>query len=465
MKKSISETVKSKVLTANEKFSLFSADDRILVGFSGGADSMTLLCVLLEITDKKNVRAFHVNHMLRGKEADADEDFCRCFCNSKDIPFSSVRVDVASASNGSGTEEKARDMRYSALISEARRTGCSKIALAHTASDNLETVIFNLSRGAGLSGMRGIRPKRAAEEFEIIRPLILCTRDETEGYANENSLPFCTDKTNSDTHYTRNFIRHKIVPLIKEINPAVEERISVSSGLFSADEEYLSLLSEDFIDRHGIKSSCDVSLLTSLPPSLFSRVMAKMYETVCKKNLEAKHISDIAELVKRNCSGARLILPGTVAAVTESGKLNFIHEYNYLELSKKSEFSDKVPFGITIYNDSFSVLLSVNGEERSEDIEHLSENAVIKAKTVIPIKTAAELTVRNRHDGDKYIFGGMTRTLKKLISSESREAKRKRPVFCDGNGIVWFPQFRIRDDIYKGIESPKSSCILYYFEY
>ena len=174
---SFTDTVLSKARIAIKKFSLIESDSRVLVGFSGGADSTVLLSVLHELLGEK-VSAFHVNHMLRGSEADEDESFCREFCRKREIPFSCIRIDVASLCGGTGVEEAARNARYFALSEECRRVGASKIALAHTASDNIETVIFNLSRGASLSGMRGIPVKRAQEELEIIRPLILCTREE-----------------------------------------------------------------------------------------------------------------------------------------------------------------------------------------------------------------------------------------------------------------------------------------------
>ena len=147
MSKNSSEVIKEKILLANEKFSLFNDKDKVLVGFSGGADSVTLLFSLSEIMGKENIHAFHVNHMLRGEEANSDEEFCKNICGKNGISFSSEKVDVASAANGVGVEEKARDMRYAALINEARKRGYNKIALAHTASDNIETVIFNLARG------------------------------------------------------------------------------------------------------------------------------------------------------------------------------------------------------------------------------------------------------------------------------------------------------------------------------
>ena len=337
MSKNSSEVIKEKILLANEKFSLFNDKDKVLVGFSGGADSVTLLFSLSEIMGKENIHAFHVNHMLRGEEADGDEEFCKNICNKNGISFSSEKIDVASAANGVGVEEKARDMRYAALINEARKRGYNKIALAHTASDNIETVIFNLARGTGLSGMRGIVPKRSAAELEIIRPLILCTREEIENYVKYHSLPVCTDKTNFDTHYKRNFIRHKIVPLLKELNPAAEERASSMCELISRDDEFIKkykikekgISTKEFIRNHNIVNSVDISLFSSLPDAIKNRVAEAMYKNVCGGSLEAKHFSDISALANKAKSGTRISLPGKVFAVIEKESLVFKSENVY----------------------------------------------------------------------------------------------------------------------------------------
>lgn len=465
MSKNSSEVIKEKILLANEKFSLFNDKDKVLVGFSGGADSVTLLFSLSEIMGKENIHAFHVNHMLRGEEADGDEEFCKNICNKNGISFSSEKIDVASAANGVGVEEKARDMRYAALINEARKRGYNKIALAHTASDNIETVIFNLARGTGLSGMRGIVPKRSAEELEIIRPLILCTREEIENYVKYHSLPFCTDKTNFDTHYKRNFIRHKIVPLLKELNPAAEERASSMCELISRDDEFIKKYSEEFIRDHNIVNSVDVSLFSSLPDAIKNRVAEAMHKNVCGGSLEAKHFSDISALANKAKSGTRISLPGKAYAIIEKNSLVFKGESLYKEENTKKDFSKKLRIGTEKSETGFSVYIVKRGEENKEELLSLSENAVFNAKTLLSENTMKNLTVRNRKDGEKYIFGGMTRTLKKLISSESPKVKCNRPVFCDEKGIIWFPPFRIRDDVYAETKSSETVYALYYFEY
>jgi tRNA(Ile)-lysidine synthase len=454
---------------ANERFSFFSADERVLVGFSGGADSLALLDALHTVLGEK-VYAFHVNHMLRGDEADADELFCRQFCEQRGISFNSERIDVAALSRalhgGGAIEETARDARYAALLRESERVGASKIALAHTASDNTETVVFNLARGTALAGLRGIPPKRAHMSAEIIRPLIFCTREETEGYCRENGLPYRTDSTNADVHYKRNFIRKKIMPLMCELNPALHRRVGVMCEALRCDEDFIKGEAIRFISENVAETGeTPVRKLLSLHKAVRTRVLAAMFACASRESLEEKHYSDLEKLLSGGKEGARIVLPGKTAATVRNGALCFISEERLAEENRKFEFYKRVPPGGCNFGGYFATVFYRKGEESEElcgVIAEFSENAVLVKKVEIPESTAEMLRVRNRESGDKYAFGGMTRTLKKLISGESEAAKKRRPVFCDKNGIFWFPAFRLRDDVYAAEEK---THVLYYFEY
>jgi tRNA(Ile)-lysidine synthase len=450
---SFSETLISRAQEANRRFGLFSEGERVLVGFSGGADSLVLLCVMRSILGGA-VHALHVNHMLRGAQADADEAFCRDFCAERDIPFSSVRLNVAEVSGGVAVEETARNMRYAALAEEARRIGAEKIALAHTASDNAETVIFNLSRGAGLAGLRGIPPKRPHMGLTVIRPLILCSRAEIEGYAAENGLPFCTDATNADVHYRRNYIRHKIIPLMKELNPAFEERACATAASLREDEDFISGEARRFIEENGAEPA--LVRLLALHCAVRKRVFAMAHARVSAESLEQKHFADIEALIKSAKNGARIILPGKTAALIKNGTLSFIREDELCRGEKKEAFLVPISEGRSDF-DGFSVILCRRAEQ--SDLS-LCKGASFTAKIFVMKQTAQNIYVRNRENGDKYFFGGMTRTLKKLLTGKTEAAKRTRPVFCDGAGIFWFPGFRVRDDVY-GADGEKDLVLIY----
>lgn len=458
---SFSDILRCKAAEANTRFGLFSENERVLVGFSGGADSLALLCVMHGLLGE-NVHAFHVNHMLRGSEADADERFCENFCKERGISFSSVKLDVLKASGGSAVEETARNMRYEAFAKECIRIGAGKIALAHTASDNAETVIFNISRGTGLAGLRGIPPTRAHGNLTVIRPLILCKRSEIEGFAEENGLPYRTDATNSDVHYRRNYIRHKIIPLMKELNPALEERMSMMSVSLRDDEDFISGEAKAFIDKNLSKNGISAESLLSAHRAVRARVYNILHSQESAEHLEEKHVSDIESLVSCGRNGARIILPGKVAAVLKNGRLYFVKEESYAEENAKNVFSEKLSYGIYRYGDKFAVLIAEKGKGR-EEADALSDGASFVSSILLSEKTLSDICVRNRENGDKYFFGGMTRILKKILSGNTEKAKKIRPVFCDGKGIFWFPGFRIRDDVYNDKEEKR--YVLHYIEY
>jgi tRNA(Ile)-lysidine synthase len=374
---------------------------------------------------------------------------------------------LARALHGGGAiEETARDVRYTALLREAERACAFKIALAHTASDNTETVVFNLSRGTALAGLRGIPPKRAHMSAEIIRPLILCTREEIEGYCKENSLDYRTDSTNADVHYRRNYIRKKIIPLMHELNPALHKRVGIMCESLRCDEDFIKSEAMRFLSENASESGeIEAKKLLLLHKAVRVRVLAAMFARVSEASLEEKHFSDIEKLLSSGKDGARIMLPGKISAMLKNGALCFIKEATLAEENRKTEFLKRVPLGACDFGGMFATVFYRKGTEdetTSEVIDEFSKNAILVRKIEFPESTAKMLRVRNRENGDKYVFGGMTRTLKKLLTGETETAKKRRPVFCDKDGIFWFPDFRVRDDVYAAEEK---TYVLYYFEY
>ena len=229
------------ILKTIEKYDMLRRGDSVVVGVSGGADSVCLLHFLSLIRDSYDivVKAVHVNHNIRGEEAERDELFVRSLCEELSVDLTVESVDVPSLARKLkiGEEECGRAVRYSAF----EKAGCSKIAVAHTASDSVETVIFNMSRGSGLKGVSGIPPVRN----NIIRPLIELTRAEVEEYCDENGLSYVIDSTNLETEYSRNKIRSIVIPALKEINPGFEENLSRFSHIAAEEDRFISKLSDE----------------------------------------------------------------------------------------------------------------------------------------------------------------------------------------------------------------------------
>ena len=198
-----------KVKTTISKFNMLEPSEKILVGLSGGADSVSLLICLKELG--YNVSAMHINHNLRGEESNRDERFCVKLCEKLDIPLTVKSIDVKAycRENKLGLEEGARELRYKAFSD----VGADKICTAHTLSDSVETMLINLTRGTALKGLCGVPNKRD----NIVRPLIECTREEVEEFLNKKNISYVTDSTNNSNDYTRNKFRHLVIPEILKI--------------------------------------------------------------------------------------------------------------------------------------------------------------------------------------------------------------------------------------------------------
>ena len=209
---------------------LFARGETVLVGFSGGPDSVCLVHFLRHLAGKKHFEliAVHVHHGLRGKAADADAAFCRKLCKAWDIPFVLKKKAVRTLAKklDLSVEHAARKSRYAAFAEVARKTGATKLALGHHMDDQAETVLLNLLRGTWPEGLCGIPLRRALnKQVEIVRPLLCITRAEVEEYLKENKLPFVTDQTNADDTYRRNWVRHELLPLLEKKQPQIRQHL------------------------------------------------------------------------------------------------------------------------------------------------------------------------------------------------------------------------------------------------
>ncbi len=244
-----------------QKYNMIEDGDTVVVGLSGGADSVSLLYILVELRSKLhiNLQACHVNHMLRGAESDGDEAFVAEMCSKLDVPLTVYRFDTneRSAFLGKGVEETARLARYEYFAQAAGDN--SKIATAHTLSDSAETMLFNLMRGTGIKGMCGIPYIRD----NIIRPMRDCTREDIESYLHGKGVSYRHDASNDTDDYTRNFIRHNIVPQMKKLNPALETTLS-RTMIQLADQ---CKMTEDIAKSIGVNSDGSLSIkdLQQLP--------------------------------------------------------------------------------------------------------------------------------------------------------------------------------------------------------
>ena len=289
----------SALRTIDDYHMLDRIKEGVLVGLSGGADSVMLLLLLLKI--KSSVCDFplvavHINHMIRGIEADRDENFSKSLCRSLGVEFRSISLNVPEIAKEQGIsiEEAARNARYSTFfdIIEAD-SRISTIAVAHNATDNLETVIFNMMRGSGLSGICGIPPVRD----NIIRPLIYSSKKEITSALDVAGIDYVTDSTNTDVQYTRNYIRHEIVPRLCALNEAPEAMVTRMCLNLRDDNEYMSREADRIIVSSMQDAGIPSVALSGIPKSLFYRVLLKMVAKKSATRPEKTHVDAIYDLL------------------------------------------------------------------------------------------------------------------------------------------------------------------------
>jgi len=418
---------------------------KTLVGFSGGADSTALLHFLASIWGKDNVAALHVNHGIRGAEADRDEDHCRRFCDAAGIAFYSKTVDVLSESGGVAIEETARKLRYDAFYETAKAIGADAVALAHTASDNAETFLFNASRGCGISGL-GIPPVRDFCGLKIIRPLICCTRDDVIEYIDANALSFVTDGTNDDESYSRNFIRKNIVPPLTKLSGGALKNISALSERARTDEDFIDGFAVEYMkktDAYALEN------LRALHTAVLSRVIMKMAAAAGGLAPSYVNIDSVAALISNGKNGDMTMLPGGVGVSVCDGTLRFLKSGEQPKKTAGDFIYRLTKDGVT--NDEYGFAVSFSKPDCCGARYY---------EALLPKSVADSLKIRNRRAGDKYRFGNMTRTLKKLTTDVPFDARGRRPVFVYDDNIVWYPGFDVADE-YK---SKNEKIKIYYTE-
>lgn len=326
--------LEDKVLNTIKRYEQIKSGDTIVVGVSGGPDSICLLNVLKNLQNelKINIVVAHINHMIR-KEADSETEFVQDFCKQRDIKCFVKKADVLQIAKEKklGTEEVGRKIRYYFFEEVKNLVGGNKIATAHNANDNAETVLMNFLRGSGSTGLKGIEPIR---DNKLIRPIIECTRQEIEQYCNEKDLNPKYDKTNQENIYTRNKIRNMLIPYIQEnFNPNIIETINRMSNLIATDEMYFKSIvkqsyKETFISRTEKEIILDLKKFNVLEKVIKSRlIIYTINELLGTTNgIEKIHIEDVIKLCKNNI-GNKYLTPNKNIKIMIKNKKIFFTRY------------------------------------------------------------------------------------------------------------------------------------------
>ncbi|MFH1654222.1 MAG: tRNA lysidine(34) synthetase TilS [Pseudomonadota bacterium] len=299
-----------------EENGLFEAGDNLVVGVSGGVDSVVLLHLLLRLRDELGVflHVVHVNYKMRGKDSDGDEYFVRELCENKSIPFFRRRVDLSNERENFQLE--ARNFRLDFFARIAGQLGADAIVLGQHLDDQVETVLMHLVRGCGVAGLRGIEIKSNYCGVKLIRPLIAFSKNEIFEFAEKNKIEWREDVSNEKLIYTRNIMRHKLISVMKEINPKVEEAIFHLSRHAKEDDDALSKFADEFSaiffhhDEREISFDRDEYL--KKPISIRKRILILAYTKLRgnKEHLSGDHIERMDHIARRETHGKEYSLPG-----------------------------------------------------------------------------------------------------------------------------------------------------------
>lgn len=411
----------------------------VLIGFSGGADSVFLLSFLTEYKQRTGVDfkilCVHVNHGIRGEEADRDESFSLEFSNELGIEFHGVFFDVPSAAkkDGRGIEETARKARYSifADIIKGRDDICA-VAVAHNSNDNAETVIFNMLRGTGISGMCGIKPVRD----NIVRPLITVCKEDIVFLLEEFEIPYVTDSTNLSSEYDRNYIRNEILPKFHRLSPSPVKSIGRMSSALLNDLSYIDDCANAVISMFD-GDLFPVSRLRALHSSVLVRVFSKLATVKNGVSPEENHFTALIESI--NDDNFSISIPGKYNFVCQRGVCFF-------EDKGQKKLCDNIIFTLNKGENKIEgtnlVVYVGNIDKSLPNVYNFSIQASISSVII-----NRGLILRLKKDGDSYKYGGITHKLKKVFNDRGIPPFKRSliPVICDSEGILWVPGLPVRD--------------------
>ena len=409
----------------------------VLIAYSGGADSTLLLDLFARLAQEKNIllRALHFNHKIRA-ESDEDADFCQKICQKYQIPLEIVVKDVPAYAQAHklGVEEAARILRYEALEASRKKHEFDCIATAHNATDNTETVLFHLARGSALRGVSGIPPKRE----RIVRPLLSFSKKEILDCVTENRLPYREDATNADRRYTRNFIRHEILPGLESLNPALHNAVYRFSQNAREDDEALNALAMTHVNCN------DTAVLSALPNAILRRVLLIKYRQIAHNEIRNEHLSLACEKIK------------LAAEKRFTGGITFPgNQILSITIRETAFYPDalipvKTPILLTpdsafIFQNAYRITVTEN-----TPAEHPLYSLTV------PREAIGFITVRSRQNGDRYRQGSMTRNIKKMLCDKKiPQAHRDAlPVILYRNEILFVTHLPV-SDLYQRLSTAK----------
>ncbi len=421
-----------KVIKTITEHQLIVPDSVVAVGFSGGADSVTLLHILANNREKlniKEIKAIHIHHGIRGEEADRDLQFSNDFCEKLNVEFISFYENIPeiAKSTGESIEECARRIRYECF----EKVNCDVVATAHNLNDNIETFLLNLARGASLSGLCGIPYKRD----KYIRPLLDITRADIEEYASQNNLQYVTDSTNLCDDYTRNKLRHNVLPQLFSINPSFDKAFSKCVENINLSNDYIISEANKLLEKLDCGEYFDCKVFENSHDALKYQVISLILKQKKAQNISREHIIAVNNIIE---NGGSVDVGNGVTVTVERKKLYFgkpsVTEYFEIPFQNDAE-KLSTPMG------DYEIL------KTDKDLQKLNKQDM--DNLIDCDKIFGEICCRNRRDGDSFVPRNRkcTKTLKRLFNDEkiSLSKRSEMLILSDEKGIVWTELFGVAD--------------------
>ena len=427
----------NKIKRTIEKYNMIKSGDRVLVALSGGADSVCLLKSLISLKEKFDITVFaaHLNHMIRGKEADADEEFARDLCEKCGVQFFSRKENVLeyAEKNSLTSEEAGRNLRYGFFAELCKEHDIQKIATAHNLNDNAETVMMRFIRGTSLAGLAGIPYVNG----NIIRPLLDVSRDEIEGYLLTGKSSFVTDKTNAEPIYFRNKIRLNLIPEIEEnYNPNFKETLSKNIEGYKLCADFIKNISEEKASKliNVEKSYCyiDIKELKKEHDFIISNMIVESLDKMsCEKQITSRAVQDILRIVKEEIGAVEFSKDIYVCVIYN--KLFFVDKQKIKKFNYSIEKTEELY--IKEYNKKI-IFTEVEKKEKENGAIFIDYDKIAGKKLVI----------RSRKDGDFFVPSGMSgkKKLKDYFIDKKIPffMRDEIPVFLADDEIVCVGNFR-----------------------
>lgn len=438
-----------------QKYHMLTCGDRVIAGVSGGADSVCLFLMLLELREKIgfDLIAVHVHHGLRGEAADQDQQFVEALCEQHRIPLEIFRVNLESIAKKrkQSLEEAGRMVRREAFDSVCKKYGGNKIALAHHQNDNAETLLWNLSRGTGLDGLGGIRPVNG----KFIRPLLCMNRKEIEEYLAKRKQSYCIDETNAGTDYTRNKLRHLVLPILEEqVNSAAVRHMNETMEQIWELQEYMQEQVEaayqECVQEHSEKA-CWIQIqqnsFETFPELIKKMVIRKGMEQVGgkKRDLSHKHVDVMMELMNKQV-GRTLDLPYEMHAKRNYEGIRLEKRRTYLSgEEKKAEIMQEcmselnIPGETILADRNLKLRCKILEKPKNLSIKDIPQKIYTKWFDYDIIKSS--LYIRTRQAGDNIVIDekGHQKKLKSWFVDEKipKEVRDSQLLLAENNDILW----------------------------